>query len=63
MPAVFEVAVCEIVSLFTHVTVVPTDTVNGFGEYAVVVSVRAPATMLTLAPVGVGVGLVTVGGE
>src|SRR5215831_12640043 len=36
-------------SLFVHVTVVPTDTVTGFGEYAVVVNVLAPWTILTAA--------------
>jgi hypothetical protein len=44
-------------SLLVHVTVVPTVTFNGFGENAVVVSVRAPLTMDTFAvgPVGAGV--------
>jgi hypothetical protein len=38
----------------THVTVVPTATVSGFGEYAVVVRVRAPLTIVTLAVAPVG---------
>jgi hypothetical protein len=55
------VELCVDVSLFIHVTVVPTATVSGFGEYAVVVRLRAPLTMVTLAAgpgagVGVGVG-------
>jgi hypothetical protein len=45
------------VSLFIQVTVVPTATVVGLGENAVVVSVRAPLTieMVAVPPVGVGV--------
>jgi hypothetical protein len=44
--------------LFTHVTVVPTETFSGFGENAVVVRVLAPLTIVTdaVVPVGVGVG-------
>ena len=40
--------VCVVVSLFTHVTVVPTGTFVGFGEKAVVVSTDAPLTIDTL---------------
>jgi hypothetical protein len=47
------VALCVAVSLLVHVTVVPTATVCGFGENAVVVNVRAPLTMDTLAGAGV----------
>jgi hypothetical protein len=45
--------------LFTHVTVVPTEIVSGSGEYAVVVRMLAPLTIVTVAvvPVGVGVGV------
>ena len=54
------VDVCDVESRFVHVTVVPTATVIGFGENAVVVSVDAPATIDT--PFGVdGVGVVTEG--
>jgi hypothetical protein len=57
----FDVAVCAVLSLLTHVTVVPTATVTGFGEYAFVVRLLAPLTIVTVAPapgagVGVGVG-------
>jgi hypothetical protein len=47
-----------VTSLFVHVTVPPTDTVIGLGEYAVVVNVDEPATIeaVTLDPEGVGVG-------
>jgi hypothetical protein len=49
---------CVVVSLFVHVTVVPTDTLTGFGAYAVVDNTLAPLTIDTLAvePVGAGVG-------
>jgi hypothetical protein len=52
------VELCVDVSLLVHVTVVPTATFSGFGENAVVVRLRAPLTMVTLAvaPVAVGVG-------
>ena len=45
-------------SLFVQVTVVPTATVTGLGEYAVVVMPNAPLTIDTEAvgPDGVGVG-------
>jgi hypothetical protein len=45
------------VSLFTHVTIVPTETFSGFGEYAVVVRALAPLTIVTVAVVSVGVGV------
>src|SRR5512138_3027085 len=48
--------VCVVLSLFTHVTVSPRDTVIGFGLYAVVDRVLAPATMVTPEPAGAGVG-------
>jgi hypothetical protein len=53
------VASCVVESLFTHVTVVPTETFNGFGENAVVVRVLAPLTIATdeVVPVGAGVGV------
>ncbi len=55
---VFEVDVCAVVSLLTHMTVVPTETVNGFGEYAVVVRLLAPFTIVTVVlPPGAGVGV------
>ena len=45
-------------SLFVHVTVVPTATFSGFGENAVVVRLNAPLTIdvFAVALVGVGVG-------
>jgi hypothetical protein len=51
------VDVCAVESLLVHFTEPPTGTVIGFGEYAVVVNVDAPATIAadTLEPV-VGVG-------
>jgi hypothetical protein len=58
------VDVCVVLSLLCHVTVVPTATVIGFGEYAVVVIVDAPDTIEIVDPpagVGVGVGVVIVG--
>jgi hypothetical protein len=42
---------CATESLFVHVTVPPTATVTGFGEYAVVVSVDDPDTIDTGVPV------------
>ena len=45
---------CATESLFVHVTVPPTATVTGFGEYAVVVSVDDPETIDTGVPVVVG---------
>jgi len=53
----FAVDVCAVLSLFIHVTVPPTDTVTGFGEYAVVVRLDEPLTIETRVPVGVGVGV------
>jgi hypothetical protein len=55
--ALFDVDVCVLVSLLTHVTVVPTETVNGFGEYAFVVRLLAPLTIVTVEPLGAGVGV------
>ena len=52
---VFDVAVCAVLSPFTQVTVVPTDTVIGLGEYAVVERVCAPLTMVMVEPAGDGV--------
>jgi hypothetical protein len=52
---VVDVAVCVRVSLLVHVTVPPTDTVIGFGEYALVVNVVAPMTIDACAPVAGGV--------
>src|SRR5512141_470369 len=49
--------VCVVLSLFTHVTVPPRDTVIGFGLYAVVVRVLAPAAIVTPEPDDVGAGL------
>src|SRR5436853_7526086 len=51
---VVDVAVCVRVSLFVHVTVPPTDTAIGFGEYALVVNVVAPRTIDACAPDGGG---------
>ena len=48
---------CVVTSLFVHVTVVPTATLIGFGEKAVVVSANAPFTIDALAVVPVGVGV------
>ena len=50
----FATDVCATESLFVHVTVPPTATVTGFGEYAVVVSVDDPDTIDTGVPVVVG---------
>jgi hypothetical protein len=47
----FATDVCVTESLFVHVTVPPTATVTGFGEYAVVVSVDDPDTIDTGVPV------------
>jgi hypothetical protein len=44
------VEVCAVLSLLIHVTVVPTVTLSGFGEYAVVVIVDAPLTIETEVP-------------
>ena len=44
------VASCVVVSLLTHITLVPTGTVNGFGLNAVVVRANAPGTMETVVP-------------
>jgi hypothetical protein len=52
-----DVDVCVEVSLFIHVTVVPTDTVSGFGENADDPSDLAPAGMVTVAVDGGGVGV------
>ena len=46
------VAVCTAVSLLMNVTVDPREMVWGFGEYAVVVSANAPATIETDGPPG-----------
>lgn len=54
------VDVCVVLSLLCHVTVVPTATVIGFGEKAVVVSVDAPLTMVIAEPL-VGDGDVGMG--
>jgi len=45
----FAIESWAIVSLLIHVTVVPAVTSIGFGAYAVVVSVLAPATIDTVA--------------
>ena len=52
------VDVWAVLSLFLHITVVPTEMFRGFGAYAVVVSVDAPLTMLALVlePEGKGIG-------
>src|SRR6516164_645420 len=42
--------------MLVQVTVPPAEIVTGFGEYAVVVSVRAPETTVTAVPAPVGVG-------
>ena len=51
-------ASCVVMSLFTNVTVVPTATLTGFGEYAVDERLNAPLTIATLdvEPDGAGVG-------
>jgi hypothetical protein len=58
------VAVCAMLSVFVHVTIVPTDTLMGFGAYAAEPSDRAPDGIVTAEPegdgVGVGVGVVGV---
>jgi hypothetical protein len=51
------VEVCVLLSLFVHVTLPPTATITGFGEYAVVVRVDAPLTIPTGVPFPLGVGV------
>jgi hypothetical protein len=53
---VFDVEVCVTVSLLVHVTLLPTETLIGFGAYAVVVSVDEPLTIETELPDGAGEG-------
>src|SRR2546428_2037081 len=53
---------CVVVSLFTQVTIVPTETFSGFGEYAMVVRVLAPLTIVTVEVVTVGAGMGVWGG-
>jgi hypothetical protein len=50
----FATDVCVTESLFIHVTVPPTPTVIGLGEYALVVSVDDPDTIETAVPEVVG---------
>jgi hypothetical protein len=60
------VTVWAVESLFVHITEPPTDTVTGFGEYAVVVSVLAPETITAATGEpgdGVGEGVGAVDGE
>ena len=45
----FDVDVCAVLSPFTHVTVVPTDTVSGLTPNAVVVNVDAPLGIVAVA--------------
>jgi hypothetical protein len=54
-----EVDVWAMVSSFVHVTLPPTATLIGFGEYAVVVNPMAPRTIdaIVVEPDGVGLGL------
>ena len=48
--------VCVVLSLFSQLTVVPTETLIGLGEYAVLDSVDAPLTIITVVlPAGAGV--------
>jgi hypothetical protein len=54
----FAAASWVVLSLLTHVSVVPREMVIGFGLNAVVERVLAPATMVTVVPLGVGLGLV-----
>jgi hypothetical protein len=51
---VFDTEVCATESLFIHMTLPPTATVTGLGEYAVVVNVDEPGTIETAVPVVVG---------
>lgn len=46
-----------VLSLFMNITVEPTATVTGLGEYALFVRLNAPLTMLMLVLPGVGVGV------
>jgi hypothetical protein len=57
-PVAFDVEVCEVESVFLHVTVVPTDTFNSAGENALFPSDSAPTGMVTDedGPPGAGVG-------
>jgi len=50
-------ASCAATSLFLKVTTVPTATVTGLGEYAVVVRLKAPFTIVTVVAAGEGVGV------
>jgi hypothetical protein len=54
----FPAASCVVLSLLTHITVVPREIVIGLGLNAVVVSVLAPETMLMVVVLGVGLGFV-----
>ncbi|HKB10756.1 MAG TPA: hypothetical protein VKD69_08875 [Vicinamibacterales bacterium] len=51
---VFETELCATESLLVHVTVPPTATVTGLGEYAVVVKFDDPDTIETWVPDGLG---------
>jgi len=68
-PVAFDVEVCEVESVFLHVTVVPTATFNSPGENALLPSASAPTGIVTDedgppgAGVGDGVGDGDVGGD
>ena len=49
---------CATLSLLSQLTVVPTETLSGFGEYAVLDNVEEPLTMVTVVlPAGAGSGV------
>jgi hypothetical protein len=56
--ALLDVDVCEMLSLFFQVTVIPDEIAIGFGLYAFVVKVCEPATIDTVDPPPVGEGVV-----
>jgi hypothetical protein len=52
----FAADVCAVLSLLSQLTIVPTETLIGLGEYAVLDSVDAPLTIITVVlPAGAGV--------
>jgi hypothetical protein len=65
-PLAFDVDVCEVESVFVHVTVVPTATASSSGAKARFPSTSAPIGIMTVdagSPVGAGVGDGTVVGD
>jgi hypothetical protein len=57
-PPLIDVELCVVLSLFSQLTVAPTETVMGLGEYAVLDSIEAPFTIVTVVlPAGAGSGV------